>query len=167
MPTDLLRQRLRKFYADTFVKALRIGRTSTNIIVYFYIEGKRKVVGRFPLDAGVEIAEKLAGICKQAALDIVVDDEMDKLEDKKSEVGVIVNTVAPQETETVVCSPESEEIPDYSEVAEPTPINDPLPFQPPPEPVQQKPARKRKTPVEQPVLAHVQGNPLEEFLRSD
>ena len=88
MNADKMRERLEKFYADSFAKGLKIRTTKKNVILYLVQGDVRKVISKFDIsfapdsnETTVGLARRLADACKDAVISHLVAVEMAKMDD--------------------------------------------------------------------------------------
>jgi hypothetical protein len=77
---DVVREKLRSFYVESFSKMLKVRTTTKNSILYMVQGGESKVIARFNVDVhpGMDVA--LLESCKARVIDMLADEEMDKLD---------------------------------------------------------------------------------------
>lgn len=88
MNADKMRERLEKFYADSFAKGLKIRTTKKNVILYLVQGDVRKVISKFDIsfapdssETTINLAKRLADACKDAVISHLVAVEMAKMDD--------------------------------------------------------------------------------------
>lgn len=77
---DVVRNRLRQFYVESFTKMLKVRITSKNSILYMVQGGESKVIAKFGYAVSAVMAEKLIESCKEKVIQMMVDEEMAKLD---------------------------------------------------------------------------------------
>lgn len=94
---DVVRNRLRQFYVESFAKMLKARITTKNSILYMVQGGESKVIARFSASVSADMAGKLLESCKEKVIQMMADEEMAKLD---SAAEVVSNTSEkPVETE--------------------------------------------------------------------
>jgi len=97
-----MRERLEKFYADSFAKGLKIRTTKKNVILYLVQGDVRKVISKFDIsfapdsnETTVGLARRLADACKDAVISHLVAVEMAKMDDATPPPVVYIDKEAP------------------------------------------------------------------------
>lgn len=78
--SDLYKNKLKEFYTKQFSKGLRVSKSKHSVTLFLRHDGGRKVVARFNIDFGENIALRLAGLCMEAVVADLVSKEMGVLE---------------------------------------------------------------------------------------